>query len=351
MTKRWIQWIVCGIGMLVFSGKGLQAQDPQFAQYYNNPLYLNPAMTGLDDDIYFGLNYRSQWKSLDLPFEIAQASMVYPLMERGSQFKHRGGVGASVYRETAGVSNNFKTTSFTVAAAYNLFLKDDASQMISVGLQGGIINKQIDFNNLRWGSQYNPFIGFDANITPSLDLDNQSRTFPVIHAGIVYYFDPGRKNFRSGVSGFAGFAVSNINQPDESVLSEQNGESPLPRLYKAHAGINLDLAHNFTVSPNILFMSQHSAQQLNAGIYFTYDARASRRGQQLKLQLGSWYRFEDAIILSFGLTSNNLGLGVSYDLNNSTLRTFTGGQGALEASVTYRITKGKGLKRFSTPLL
>ncbi len=341
------------VGVVIFSLSNLvmKAQDPQFAQYYNNPSYLNPAMTGLDDDIYFGLNYRSQWKSLDLPFEIAQLSLIYPLMERGSQFKHRGGLGVSVYRETAGESENFKTASFTLSAAYNLFLKDDASQMISVGLQGGVINKQIDFNNLRWGSQYNPFIGFDSNITPSLDLDNQTVTFPVIHAGVVWYFDPGRKRFQSNMSGFIGFAVSNINQPNESVLSDQNGESLLPRLYKAHGGINLSLSQNFSISPNILFMSQHATEQINAGMYFTYQVSGRRRGPQTKVQVGTWYRFEDAFIISLGVTSNNLGLAFSYDFNNSTLRSFTGGQGALEASISYRITKGKGLKRFSTPLL
>ncbi len=348
--RRLIISLLCLLGLLVLNFATVYGQDPQFAQYYNNPLYLNPAMTGLDDDIFFGLNYRSQWKSLDLPYEIAQLSMIYPIMEKGSQFKHRGGVGFSAYRETAGESDNFTTNSFTLTAAYNLYLKNDGSQMISVGLQGGIINKQIDFNNLRWGSQYNPFIGFDSNITPSLDLDQEATTFPIINAGAVWFFDPGRKNFRSSLSGFLGFAVSNINRPDESLLSDPDNESLLPRLYKAHAGVNLNLSRDFSVSPNVLYMAQNNESQLNAGLYFTYQV-SSRPAKNLKMQLGTWYRFEDAMIFSFGIVSRNLGLGVSYDFNNSSLRGFTSGQGALEASITYRITKGKGLRRFSTPLL
>ena len=230
------------VGILIssvsFSGK-LTAQDPHFSQYYANPLYLNPAMTGLDSDVYFGLNYRSQWKSLDLPFEIAQLSMVYPLLERGSQFKHRGGLGMSIYQESAGEAGNFKTSSYTISGAYNLFLKEDASQMISVGLQGGFISKQIDFNNLTWGSQYDSFVGFDANITPSLDLGTERTTFPVIHAGVVWYFDQAKTRLRTGVSGFMGFAVSNLNQPDESLLDGQGTESPLPRLFKITRWVKL----------------------------------------------------------------------------------------------------------------
>lgn len=343
--------LLCWV-MVFLSDSCLKAQDPQFAQYYNNPLYLNPAMAGLDDDVYFGLNYRTQWQSLDMPYEIAQVSVVHPLLERGSQFKHRGGVGLSVYRETAGESENFKTTSFTLSTAYNLFLKDDGSQMISVGIQGGVINKRIDFNNLRWGSQYNSFIGFDNNITPSLDLDNENTTFPVVHAGAVWYFDPGRRHFRASMSGFMGIAVSNLNRPNESLLGDQGGESLLPMLYKVHGGLNLNLSQNFSISPNFLYMSQHESQQINAGVYFTYQVSANRiRSQQLKLQLGSWYRVNDAMIFSLGLLSKNMGLSFSYDFNNSTLRGFTGGRGALEASISYRISKGKGLKRFSTPLL
>ena len=350
MTKhRWIQYGV--LVVMMWMSVRLPAQDPQFAQYYNNPLYLNPAMAGLDQDIYFGLNYRSQWKSLDLPYEIVQLSAVHPILERGSQFKHRGGVGLSIYRETAGESQNFKTMAATFTAAYNLYLKNDASQMISVGLQAGVINKRIDFNNLRWGSQYNPFIGFDANVTPSLDLQNESKTFPVVHAGAIYYFDPGRKKFRSNLSGYVGVAVSNINQPDESVITDDNTESPLPRLYKAHAGVNIALSPNFSVAPNLLYMRQSNAQQINAGTYFTYQVNSRVRAHGPRVQLGAWYRFDDAIIISFGAVSKNLGVALSYDFNNSTLRGFTGGRGALEASISYRISKGKGLRRFSTPLL
>jgi len=337
--------------MVALSGK-LSAQDPHFSQYYSNPLYLNPAMTGLDSDVYFGLNYRSQWKSLDVPFEIAQFSMVYPLMERGSQFKHRGGVGMTVYHEMAGEGNNFKTTSYTVSGAYNLFLKADASQMISVGLQGGFISKQVDFNNLTWGSQYDPFIGFDSNIAPSLDLGNERTTFPVIHAGIIWYFDQGKKRMRSGFSGFLGLAASNLNKPDESLLDEPGSESPLPTLYKAHGGLNFRMSHQLTISPNILYMAQHNRQQINAGVYVTYQlAGSAARMNKLKMQLGTWYRFDDAFIVSLGLMTKNMGFGFSYDFNNSSLRRFTGGNGAVEASISYRIVKGKGLRRFSTPLL
>jgi type IX secretion system PorP/SprF family membrane protein len=149
-----------------------------------------------------------------------------------------------------------------------------------------------------------------------------------------------------------GFAVSNLNQPDESLLDGQGTESPLPRLFKIHGGLNLKMSRQVTVSPNILYMIQHNSKQLNTGLYLTYQLVGPRaRASRLKVQLGTWYRFDDAFIMSLGVLTRNLGLGFSYDFNNSTLRQFTGGSGAIEASISYRIVKGKGLRRFSTPLL
>ena len=44
----------------------LQAQDPQFSQFYAAPLYLNPGFAGTTPYIRAGANFRSQWPSLDL---------------------------------------------------------------------------------------------------------------------------------------------------------------------------------------------------------------------------------------------------------------------------------------------
>ena len=324
------------------------AQDQHFSQYYNAPLYLNPAMTGIEGDIYFGVNYRSQWASLEAPYEAGQFSLIHPLMVRGSQFKHVGGVGLSAFSESAGENGSLKSFGFQLSAAYNLILNRDASQVISFGLQGGILQKSVDFSGLTWGSQYNSFIGFDANITPSLDLGLEKVTYPVINTGVMWMFDPGRRNLYSDFSAFAGFAVSNFNRPNESVLGDDQ-VSRLPILYKLHGGVNIGLSELVTLSPTVLYLRQHDNDQYNIGAYFAY--RNPRIRRQFKFQVGAWYRLKDAMILSAGVLSKNLALGISYDINQSTLRSATGGKGSVEVSIGYRISRGQGLKRFSTPLL
>ena len=44
------------------------AQDPQFSQFYANPLYLNPALAGATECGRINLNYRNQWPSLTKAF-------------------------------------------------------------------------------------------------------------------------------------------------------------------------------------------------------------------------------------------------------------------------------------------
>ncbi len=52
------------ISLLVISAFQVSAQDPNFTQFYANPLYLNPALAGSYGCPRFALNYRNEWPSL-----------------------------------------------------------------------------------------------------------------------------------------------------------------------------------------------------------------------------------------------------------------------------------------------
>ena len=46
---------------LIFSGLKIYAQEPVFSQYYFNPIYLNPALAGMDNNFRLFMNGRNQW--------------------------------------------------------------------------------------------------------------------------------------------------------------------------------------------------------------------------------------------------------------------------------------------------
>ena len=60
------------------------AQDPQFSQFYAAPLYLNPALTGINQKGRVGINYRNQWPSINTGFETAAAYVDYNFEEYNS---------------------------------------------------------------------------------------------------------------------------------------------------------------------------------------------------------------------------------------------------------------------------
>ena len=315
------------------------AQDANFSQYYAAPLYLNPALAGIDPNITVGLNYRSQLKNDLYPNQSSQFSFILPIMGKGNGPNHKGGLGLSAYNEIAGQNSNFKVTGVNLTGAYNLHLNQDGSQKITFAIQGGFINKQIDFTNLTWGSQFDPFVGFDTSIDPSINFLNESTLYPVFNAGLMWYTSLGGED-ANGSSAYFGLSVGNINEPDESLL---DGEPlKLPRLFRVNTGIDLGLSQKITLSPNILLKYQNGVFQFNAGTYLYYDLAntESDAGPAFtRLILGAWYRYGDSFILATGINKNQFTVGFSYDMRVSSLRHPDIGSGAYEVSFTYRFKR------------
>ncbi|HEY8402750.1 MAG TPA: PorP/SprF family type IX secretion system membrane protein [Cytophagaceae bacterium] len=320
-------------------------QDAHFSQYYSSGLYLNPAMAGADPNITFSSNYRTQWRSIVLPYVTSQLSMIYPIYNSNEQ--HLGGVGASLFNDRAG-DGNLKTTGFSINGAYNLPLEKHRRQFISFGVQLGFIQKSIDYTNLHWGEQFNPFMGFDANgPNPSVGI-NTGRTYPDVSAGFFYFFNPQRDLSYSLISAYIGASAYHINKPNESLYNAW--VSKLPVLYKGHAGLSVNVGKHIGISPNALFMMQYDRMHVNSGLYVSYFTNnKSKNLTPDELTIGAWYRLGDSFIFSTGFGNDYYTLGFSYDLNTSSLRYNTMGRGAYEISMILHVLKKRKVKRYYTP--
>lgn len=336
-----------------------QAQDAAFSQFYSSELYLNPAMAGEEPNLTFSSNFRTQWRSIVIPYSTSQLSMVHPIYKNDVKEKHIGGVGLSLYNDRAG-DGNFKTLGVYGTFAYNLGLTQDGSQDMSFGAQIGVIQKNIDFTNLEWGEQYNSLVGFDASHVPTETGFNSGTFYPDANVGIMYYFNPKKEYDQMKVSAFAGASAYHLNQPNESFVN--SAESKLPLLYKGHAGIEYAITPNIHIAPNAIIYYQNLVDQINAGLYFTYKLKKEKKGfkgfasyrntnllENADLILGTWYRVGDAFIFSLGLHTDAYTIGFSYDYNTSGLRFVTGGRGAYEFSLTLHKEKYRSLKRIATP--
>lgn len=291
MLKR----LVIASGMLFSAGllNEVRAQDPQFTQFYANPLYLNPAFAGTARCPRICINYRNQWPAISGTFVTYSAS--YDQHIDGIA----GGIGLLVTNDRAG-KGTLNTTNVSGIYSYQLNLTREFS--MKFGIQATYAQKSVDWSKLTFGDMIDPRTGF---VYSTNEIPNATTRSNVdISAGMLGY---SRRYF-------FGFAVHHVTEPDEGFL----GTSKLPMKYTGHAGALIPLGGRYSessISPNILYQRQQDFQQLNLGVYFTKGALVG----------GLWYRNQDSFIILLGFQQDLFKFGYSYDVTVSRLTNATAG--------------------------
>lgn len=345
LTINILKGLFLGMCTIVFFIGDTVAQDAAFSQYYSSYLYLNPAYAGTEPSLTAGVNSRTQWKSVTEPYQTNQLSLIMPFYRKRDKKNNFGGAGLSIYNDKAG-AGKLSATGVNLNISY--ILRASEKSHFLFGVQGGIVQKKIDFSNLQWGSQYDTYNGFKNTDPGEYDNIFESTIYPDFGAGILYYFKQDREIREKGLSFYLGASSYHLNTPNESLVKNQI--SHLPMLNKFHGGFDYSISTKINLSPNVLIAQQNNVYQINAGMYVNYGfANPSSVVIPSDLILGAWYRAGDAYIFSIGLGCETYTLGFSYDLNNSSLRTSTKGKGAYEISL--RITKPRVVKtrRVYTP--
>jgi type IX secretion system PorP/SprF family membrane protein len=292
----------------------LFAQDPEFTQFYANPLYLNPAFAGTARCPRFVMNYRNQWPALTGTFVTYSASYDQHIDALA------GGLGFLVTNDKAG-EGTLITTNFSAIYSYQLNVTREFS--IKAGFQATYAQKKVDWNKLTFGDMIDPRRGF---VYTSQEQQNQlKRTNVDLSAGMLGY----SKRY------FFGFAVHHLTQPDEGFL----GSSKLPMKYTGHAGavIPLDGRNgSASISPNILYQQQQDFRQLNLGLYVSKGPIVG----------GLWYRNEDAFIALIGFQQGLFKCGYSYDVTVSKLANATAGSHEISFQLVFECKPKK--RKFRT---
>ncbi len=334
---------------VILSGMSLcaQGQDPVFSQFYTSSLYLNPALVGVEKDVTIGMNYRSQWTGVNLPFRTFQLSAIHPIVQRGIHDKLLGGFGATLFSDEAGSHREMVSQGFSIASGYNFHLNRHGTHLIAAGLQFGVLQRQLNMDALQWSSQYAMLMGYDPSL-PGEQLASERVTSPVIHAGIMWRLVE-ENRLRPARAFYQGLGVSNINRPDGFFLDRKDKPAIL---YKLPGGMLQSFNNGFELSPNYLIQYQKKTQ-INVGAYVAYRLQSvtGRFADDFKVSLGLWHRIEDSFITTIGFSCASWTAGFSYDANNSALERNFNGANAFEISFVYRINTANTTRRFSTPLI
>ncbi|CAN5371708.1 hypothetical protein BH09BAC3_BH09BAC3_12750 [soil metagenome] len=340
------------VATLLLLQRSVKAQSPVFSQYYSSGLYLNPALAGLEKDTYLGMNYRSQWSNLSLPFTTFQFSFIQPITKPGTRKKHLGGVGLSYFNDVAGANSEFTTRGISLAIAHNFHLTKYGNNIISTAIQFGATQQQINYNSLQWSSQYSSFTGFDAALPGESGIINDRIFRPVVNVGAMWYYTNKQRNLSHySTSIYNGVSISNLIPSTGFFL---NSQSTTSILYKVNGGFISTWSRKIELSPNYIVQLQDNNFQINLGMYAGYsitNPRGVSNTGSTKILAGVWYRLNDAFILSTGLSNNIWNFGFSYDSNIFAFSKTFGYGNAYEFSLAHRIPTKNGYKRFSSPLI
>jgi type IX secretion system PorP/SprF family membrane protein len=314
----------------------LSAQDLHFSQYYNSPLSLNPALTGaFKGTIRLLTNYRNQWGSISVPCKTYAFSSDFSLMNK-SHKKGQLGAGISFYSDKAGTSQ-LSSTQINLSVAFHEQIS--TYNVFSAGIQGGFAQRSINFNKLKWDNQYNGFV-YDPSLPTYETNFNDNLLYTDFAGGLQWEFS--RKDFIAKsidqLDINAGFAIFHINQPNISFYSFSKDVLPIKIVLYGNSQIGLKDS-KVSLLPSIIYTQQGPLKNIILGgmvrIKLVDESKYTGFIKGAAFSFGGLCRFRDAIIPVAQLEFANYAIGLTYDVNTSSLSNISYGKGGFEICLRF----------------
>jgi type IX secretion system PorP/SprF family membrane protein len=312
--------------IMLFTAVKSNAQDHQYSQFFNSPVYLNPALNGqFEGDLRMNMIYRNQWSTLPGALTYITASIDYNIPKFG------GGVGLMFTRANEGTAYYLRNN---LAGIYSYSVGSD-DFVLSFGLQAGIGNRTIDQSKLVFGDQIDPRQGYIPGSQSAADLGALNNKF---------YFDAGA-GINLVVGNFmAGGALQHINRPDQSFTGASaklpmRGTGHLSYRWDLNPYDNYDEDEKSYVIPSVVYYKQATSSSLSAGVQY----------KRRSVNAGLWYRSGNqsgpssfVVSFIFDLFINKDGgeklrFGLSHDAPTSKLN-YSNTSGTTEGSLGYETT-------------
>ncbi|TSA23696.1 MAG: type IX secretion system membrane protein PorP/SprF [Bacteroidetes bacterium] len=324
--------------ILVMAGKDVLGQDPNYSQFFNTPIYYNPAFTGLYNGLNVRFSFRDQWPNLPVDFK----SYYFSADLGDRNLPGSGGLGLIVTSDNEGIGfiHNLGI-GLTVGVRIPLF-----SFLISqVGIKANLVQKSVNWDDFVFSDQLDERYGINNNSgTDFVRPDRSKRIYPDFAAGGLLQFTSEDQK----VTLTTGFAMDHIFEPDVSFLS--TGESKIPRKIVIQA--EAIITTNRSISGNTYSKGWYDPVKLNPGIIYQHQgiSQSLTLGMNLvkyNLYLGAWFRSSvskqasNALILMAGyrffFTEHaNIKFFYSYDLQIGGNLQETGGAHEISLILEFR---------------
>lgn len=313
------------IGVKVTFGQ----HDPQFTQFYSNPLYQAPSFAGAVEGHRVSLNVRDQWPKMPGRLTTASVAVDYNVSSLNS------GLGLIVMNDMLGSANLHH---LTVGMLYAYNVKINRKTFFRPGVGFYYSQRSIDHDKMLFSSQIN------ADGTLNAPVVDQLKN--------VQSYDGSISGLFISRNMWIGLTADHLMMPNISFTDAIN-RTPIKytlfggyRLYKIERLISTK-RQSITVSGT--YRHQGRADQLDLGLYWSYDP----------ILLGIWYRDlpfvkdfsrRDAIAILVGYKYEGLSVGYSYDFTVSRLITNTGGAHEISLVYKFEVKLKKKFKPIPCPL-
>jgi type IX secretion system PorP/SprF family membrane protein len=195
------------------------AQEPTSSLYHFDLQNLNPAETGIEENLHVSLSHRRQWISVIDRIYTSRLSI-----DAGCQYRKLiNGIGLTFLQDKEG-EGKFTTTIGNLALSRYTVISE--SMVLNVGMQFGIIQKVINYNQLVFSDQLDAVHG-EYQPTQAPIENNQALILGNFSVGASSHKVWGSK-FRKDQTKF-GIGCYNLLRPEESII--KNSGINLPRKF------------------------------------------------------------------------------------------------------------------------
>ncbi|NCI48619.1 type IX secretion system membrane protein PorP/SprF [Sediminibacterium roseum] len=311
----------------VFATDRSVAQDFTFSQFYEQPLLRNPALAGLfTGDLRISMAYRDQWGSVTVPFRTTSLSIEHKIPVGNNHDVLT--VGSQMSMDGAG-DIRLKRTQLLPAINFHKSLNEERDTYLSIAFMGGPVASQFDASQLKFGDQFLNG-AYNANNASSQTITNSSYSYWDLSTGLCF-----STVFNNNTKFYMAAGISHITKPTIRSSTTTQADFLAPRLM-FNIGVNVKAGDNGHVIAFGDYYSQHGNRQLLGGLLYGIDvSRFDDEEPATSFYIGSFLRWNDAVIPVVKMNFDHLSIGVSYDVNISKLKTVSNWRGGLELTASY----------------
>jgi len=318
--------------LLTVSISGYSQQEAQFSQYMNNNVLVNPAVTGIEENLNLSVGYRNQWNGLTgatNTFFLSghqrlgrkEAEPNYSLPVRGALPQNAQlpqevveskmsphGLGVILIHDNQGPST------YTSAKLNYAYFLDLSKFSLSFGVSGGIKQFGLD------GEQLTVLNPNDNSISNS----KMSTTTADVAAGV----------WLSSENLYAGISLNQLMQSSIQFNSMFNNKQH--NHYNVTVGYKLGLTDKIALQPSVLLKYVNPAPvAVDINALLTFDN---------KFLGGVSFRNNDAAVVLLGYNTGKYQISYSYDLTVSDLSNHSNGSHELMLNCAFGNTTSNGGK-------